>query len=201
MKSRLSNAIAWGTGISVAIVCAAGFTLSFRAQCAVVAQNGIADAGHAWLYPVAIDGAILAFGLSALLAALEGKRHRLYFGLVLAWTGVSIALNAAADHELSVPWKVAIHAIPPLSLAMALHTLLTQVGSRVTKLEKQAQAIVAKEQRLLASVKPTKDRRKEARLEKVKALADVGKSAIEIARACHISKRQAHRDLAEIKAA
>lgn len=110
------------------------FILSFDALQSLAAGSGVASQ-LAWMFPVAIDGFVVAAALAALRANLHGERAWYPNLLVGAFTLASAALNVThSNGALVIPrqWLATIvAAVPPLALVLASELLFAQIRSIV----------------------------------------------------------------------
>ena len=126
------------TGIAATVIIAAGaFVLSFSALTDLARMSGIAP-GLAWIWPVIIDGLIVASTVA--IVALAGAERRrlaypwaLLFGGALVSTGANAvhAILASAGSEGAVPPVVAaiVASMPPIVLLAVTHLCVVLVQS------------------------------------------------------------------------
>lgn len=134
MRQRI---IATALGVLAGVVASVGalavvgaaFTLSFDAL------RDIATAAHvrpslAWLYPVAVDGAMAVAAVTAVV--LRRMRQAVWYPWTVVVAGAAISTGANALHAyvaggaiaLPAKWAMAVSAVPPLLLALSVHLLI-----------------------------------------------------------------------------
>ncbi len=120
----------WFAGIPAALVVAAGMILSYNALAVLALSAGI-DPVLSWAYPGVIDGVILTGSVAAYVLRRARLRIRLYlWSLIGVAVGLSIVGNAthALTHGglMTLPplAAAAVSAVPPASLAAALHVIV-----------------------------------------------------------------------------
>lgn len=134
MRQRI---IATALGVLAGVVASVGalavvgaaFTLSFDAL------RDIATAAHvrpslAWLYPVAVDGAMAVAAVTAVV--LRQMRQAVWYPWTVVVAGAAISIGANALHAyvaggaiaLPAKWAMTVSAVPPLLLALSVHLLI-----------------------------------------------------------------------------
>lgn len=120
--------------ILVFSLAAVAFTLSFDALRTLAAANGIAPRLSV-LFPLAVDGFILAAALASLRANLYGERALYPSALIVVFTLASVILNIAhSNGVLDIPRRVLatiVAAVPPVALVLASELLFAQLRSTV----------------------------------------------------------------------
>jgi hypothetical protein len=131
-KPPMAPASKWWRRVAkagVAVVFGCAFALSFSALHSLALGAGI-DRSLAWMFPVCVD--TLAIVASATAVALQPGGRRITWSpwaVVLIFLAVSIAGNAqhaySSQHiTVSTHIAVAVSAVPPVALGLALHLLL-----------------------------------------------------------------------------
>lgn len=110
-----------------AVLGGVSFLLSYNGLTATAPWASIPTA-QAWTIPVVIDGAILVYTLAVLIKRRRGESAGLYWGLLAAFTGVSVAGNAfhawdASQQDSTGFAGAAIAGLAPLAVLAATHTL------------------------------------------------------------------------------
>jgi hypothetical protein len=116
------------SAILVATIALLAFILSFDA----IQQLAIATGTNqylAWIVPVIVDGAMVVFSVARLRAVLAGERTWWVWGLIVAFTALSVLFNIAHAHVGWLAWIIA--ALAPLALFFAFETLMSQVQGNV----------------------------------------------------------------------
>lgn len=120
----------WFAGIPAALVVLAGMILSYNALAVLALSAGI-DPVLSWAYPGVIDGVIITGSVAAYVLRRARLRIRLYlWSLIGVAVGLSIVGNAthALTHGglMTLPplAAAAVSAVPPASLAAALHVIV-----------------------------------------------------------------------------
>jgi hypothetical protein len=212
----------WFAGIPAALVVLAGMILSYNALAVLALSAGI-DPVLSWAYPGVIDGVIITGSVAAYVLRRARLRIRLYlWSLIGVAVGLSIVGNAthALTHGglMTLPplAAAAVSAVPPASLAAALHVIVVlwrALGNAQPDVSDVAQevepvvlaethTVVAHEEapngRQIARRNDTRrrdNRRRVARL--VRARPDV--SASEAAKRLGVSRSTASRLLTEVR--
>lgn len=110
-------------------VVSAAFALSFDAI------RAVAVAAHvrrelAWLFPVAVDGAMSVATVCAVVLRARGRSAAYPWAVVLFGALVSVVANGlhawvdGGAVALPAPWAVALSSVPPLLLALSIHLLI-----------------------------------------------------------------------------
>jgi hypothetical protein len=122
------------------------FATSFVAQRELVEALGVASSSWSWAYPVAIDSAIVIYGLTAVWCELDRDRSVAVSRLVWVATALSVGFNVAHSPTIQpmilagsgwagIPTRIALECVllasPPAFLACAVHTLLGRVRHAV----------------------------------------------------------------------
>lgn len=132
-KSRTSRLLAVVAG-TVAVagvlgVVSAAFALSFDAIRAVAVAAHIRPS-LAWLFPVAVDGAMSVATVCAVVLRARGRSAAYPWLVVLFGAAVSVVANGlhawvdGGAVALPGPWAVALSAVPPVLLALSIHLLI-----------------------------------------------------------------------------
>ena len=128
--SRSNRFISLLTALLVAFLAGGAFWLSFDALRHLAIENGVTDR-MAWLYPAIIDGAIIVFSLSVLLAGLNRERTLYPWTLVGLFTLLSVVLNIV--HAPGQFLARGMAAIPPVALFLSFELLMTQIRTGVER--------------------------------------------------------------------
>jgi len=128
MAKRAISAITILSSLLVMFLAMAAFALSYSALRSLAGDNGI-PSNLTWLWPLTIDGFILAAALSILRGSLLGDKVRWQWGLLAAVTTLSIGFNIA--HAPSTLLARMIAAVPPAALFLALELLTGQLKSDI----------------------------------------------------------------------
>lgn len=134
MRKRVISVLLSGTAglvatLGVLAVVAAAFALSFDAIRSVAIAAHITP-GLAWLYPVAVDGAMATATVCAVVMRARGRSAVYPWAVVLFGALVSVVANAlhawVAGGALALPasWAVLLSAVPPVLLALSVHLLI-----------------------------------------------------------------------------
>lgn len=134
MRQRALSLLLSGTAgvvatVGVLAVVAAAFALSFDAIRAVAIAAHITP-GLAWLYPVAVDGAMSVATVCAVVLRARGRSAVYPWAVVLFGALVSVVANGlhawVAGGALALPasWAVLLSAVPPVLLALSVHLLI-----------------------------------------------------------------------------
>lgn len=115
------------TIVLVGLLAVASFALSFEALWQLAASSGAISPGRAWLFPLAVDGSIIVFSISALRSSLAGENGRWSMALVVLVTVASIILNIA--HAPTSFLAGFVSALPPLLLFLSFESLMRQIHS------------------------------------------------------------------------
>ena len=125
-QDRTASVITYVVIIGVAIITIAAFTLSFDALRSMSAANGI---HFSWLFPVALDLAMLTYSLASLVHEMRGQPSGFEKMMVGSMTAVSIILNALSGVVHPV-LKIAIDALPPIFVGVAIHVILRLIHNK-----------------------------------------------------------------------
>lgn len=128
--SRLLSAVAGTVAVAGILgVVVAAFALSFDAIRAVAVAAHI-RASIAWLFPVAVDGAMSVATVCAVVLRARGRSAAYPWAVVLFGAAVSVIANGlhawvdGGSVALPAPWAVALSSVPPLLLALSIHLLI-----------------------------------------------------------------------------
>lgn len=122
-------AVAVGGTLGVA---GAAFALSFDAI-AATARAAYVSPELAWLFPVAVDGAVAVAVVNTVLLRQLGRPTWYPWLVVLAGAGISMVCNAlhayVAGGAIALPprWAMAVATVPALLLALAIHLIVVLV--------------------------------------------------------------------------
>jgi len=116
--------------ILLAVIGTGAFVLSFKALRDVWVGIG-SDEITSWVFPIIIDGSILAATVAIVFLSAYEKRHadRIYSWFVLLlFSGVSIWLNAvhvtlSPDRKFDMTTSALISAAPPVALMLTIHLI------------------------------------------------------------------------------
>lgn len=128
--SKSNRFISLLTALLVAFLAGGAFWLSFDALRHLAIENGVTGR-MAWLYPAIIDGAIIVFSLSVLLAGLNRERTLYPWTLVGLFTLLSVVLNIV--HAPGQFLARVLAAIPPIALFLSFELLMTQLRTGVER--------------------------------------------------------------------
>ena len=118
------------SGLTVTLVALLGvcsFILSFEALQHFASESGALNPGHAWLFPIMVDGSIIVFSISALRCSIIGEGTRWSMWLVVISTGASILFNIA--HAPGGFMPALIGATPPVLLFLSFESMMRQISS------------------------------------------------------------------------
>ncbi|MBL9160619.1 MAG: DUF2637 domain-containing protein [Verrucomicrobiales bacterium] len=118
------------TGVLVALLAAGAFALSFDALKQLADKNGVSP-GLTWVWPLVLDGAIVAFSLSALRASLHCEPVAYPMALVVIATSTSVVFNVA--HAPSGLLAHTMAAVPPVFLFLSFELLMRQLRGQVER--------------------------------------------------------------------
>lgn len=106
---------------AVVVIAISAAVLSFNGLRNLALDSGI-PTELAWLFPIVVDGLTLVGSMGVVHASLSGLSTWYPWALTLIGVGMSVWGNVASAPPV---WKSqAVHAIPPLVLALALEALL-----------------------------------------------------------------------------
>lgn len=135
--SRLLSVVAGTVAVAGVLgVVAAAFALSYDAIRAVAISAHIRPS-LAWLYPVAVDGAMSVATVCAVVMRARGRSAAYPWSVVLIGALVSVVANAlhawvaGGSVALPAPWAVALSSVPPVLLALSIHLLIVLALSAV----------------------------------------------------------------------
>lgn len=119
--------------VGVLFVTLAGIVLSYEALLDLASKAGSINPGLTWLWPLTLDALAVVASLNVLWAEIRKERDDYAWGLVIAFTLLSVIFNAVHAgltnlltlHSLA-PAVVAgvIGVLPPVAAAFALHLLV-----------------------------------------------------------------------------
>jgi hypothetical protein len=119
----------------VLLLAAAAFTLSYDALHQLALDSRVRPA-LAWLWPVVIDGTIVAALLTVLAANRAGMRAGYPWALAGLFSAASVSFNIA--HAPHRPVAQLVFAMAPIALVLTTHLLMQQVGWRRSTPDHQA---------------------------------------------------------------
>jgi hypothetical protein len=215
------------TAFLVLLLAIAAFVMSFDALHSLAIESGAIAPQFGYLFPLAVDGAIIVFSIGALRASLCAESTRVPMLLVVAVTSLSVIFNIA--HAPFGLLSCVMAATPPLLLFLAFESLMRQLSSEfrrrsaVASLEElkhqhsealdRLEALQAKEQKLSGRVdeltqekkqartsrqgSATTEAERQARVARVQELKLNGASNAEIAKELSVSKATVRRDVSE----
>jgi len=127
-----------GSAIVVALASAA---LSFSALAALAQDQGY-SATLSWLYPIAVDGALLSFAAVSTYGALRGTRLWWAYAGTALGAALSVFGNVAHAWTGFDPVSLVVHSTPPLLMLCALEACfyLTRVNMEDVATEEAAEA-------------------------------------------------------------
>jgi uncharacterized protein YoxC len=126
----MTKAVSIATSVLVLSLAVSAFVLSYDALHGLAADNGV-KANLAPIFPFVVDGFLVVASLSVLRNSLLGERALYQWGLVILFTGASIAFNII--HAPSNWLARSIGAMPPVALALAFELLMGQIKSEVNR--------------------------------------------------------------------
>lgn len=126
--------LVWATAAAVALLAAAGFTLSFSSLIDLAALSGI-DHQLAFLWPLIVDGFIVVATGAAF--ALKGRPRRvtwypwtaLIFFSAISVIGNAVHASQVAHIRVPIVLATAVSAIPAIALLIATHLLVVMVDA------------------------------------------------------------------------
>ena len=130
MNTRPTRIISLITAVVVFLLAAAAFVLSFDAIQQLAIQRGT-PAHLAWLVPLVVDGAMIAFSMTILRASLHRERALWAYLLVGAFVLLSAALNAV--NAVGDVWSVVIAVTAPVALFLSFESLMWQIRRSVER--------------------------------------------------------------------
>ncbi len=128
--NRWNNIISVISAVLVAFLATAAFVLSFEALQGLALGNGIKP-WLAALFPLVVDGAIVAASLSVLRNSLLRERTIYPWALVALFTLASVTFNVL--HAQSAPLAQVMAAVPPVALLLSFELLMGQLRSNVSR--------------------------------------------------------------------
>jgi len=165
------------TGVLVALLAAGAFALSFDALKRLADENGVSP-GLTWVWPLVLDGAIVAFSLSALRASLHREPVAYPMALVVIATSTSVVFNVA--HAPSGILAHTMAAVPPVFLFLSFELLMRQLRGEVERrsviaslesLADEAKRAEAARAQLSKQIEALRDERKAIKSERAAAMA------------------------------
>jgi hypothetical protein len=111
----MQNKIASVTVYAVGAIALAAFSLSFDALRVMAANYGV-NPWIAWLFPFALDLAIVVYSVAAVIRRMRGLDHRLEWIFAASATLLSVLFNAVHDVKDNTYLKILIHSMPPLMM-------------------------------------------------------------------------------------
>ena len=131
--------LVWATAAAVALLAAAGFTLSFSSLIDLAALSGI-DRQLAFLWPLIVDGFIVVATGAAF--ALKGRSRRvtwypwtaLIFFSAISVIGNAVHASQVAHIRVPIVLATAVSAIPAIALLIATHLLVVMVDAHTAQL-------------------------------------------------------------------
>jgi len=118
------------TALLVAFLAGSAFVLSYDALYHLALANGITP-GLAWLWPLTLDAVMIAASLAVLRNSLIAERTWYQWGLVGAFTLLSVTFNTV--HAPGSWLARGIFALPPLVVFLAFELLVSQIKSAVRR--------------------------------------------------------------------
>lgn len=120
MTAKVVNILTGIVALLVFAIGAGAFTLSYDALYETGSANGIAS-GKAWLWPLLIDAPLIVFTLALLVFQLMRQSVKLWAGLVILYTALTIGLNLSHAVSTWLGWTVAI--VAPVGLLLTTEAL------------------------------------------------------------------------------
>lgn len=124
--------------IGTIAVCA--FVLSYQSLCGVAIDNGI-DPMVAPLFPIVIDGLVIASAIGRLKYSMEGKPYHTGTIVMGFATAVSVGLNVA--HAETTLLSQIIFSVPPVVLFVGTEMVLGMVQEHVGSKKKPKRSSVS----------------------------------------------------------
>jgi hypothetical protein len=137
LTDRATRAVNRGTTSGVVALALAGFAMSYDALHSLAAQQGVA-APLAWLWPLVVDGFIVVASLSVVRAVADGRAAIYPWGLVLAFSAISVAFNIV--HAAPTPVARLVAAIPPAALVLSFELLMRQLRAALRQADNVVRA-------------------------------------------------------------
>ena len=128
-RSKGVIAISRITAILVILLAVAAFAMSFEALHDLAAKSGAIAPHFSFVFPLAVDGAIVVFSIGALRASLCGEPTKVPMLLVVSVTSLSVIFNIS--HAPFGLLSCVMAATPPLLLFLAFESLMTQLKSEI----------------------------------------------------------------------
>ncbi len=119
-------------GTLVLFLAVGSFVLSYDALRGLAETQGL-KSSLSWMFPIIVDGFIIVASLSVLRNSLLSEPARYPWGLVMAFTTLSVVFNVA--HSPSNWLARIIAAVPPVTLLLSFELLMGQIKSEVTRRE------------------------------------------------------------------
>lgn len=104
----------------VCLIAAGAFTLSYNSLQATGQAGGIPPA-LAWIWPLLIDAPLIVFTLALLVSQLTRQPIRLWAGLVILYSFVTVGFNLAHAQPTPLGWTVAT--VAPIGLLLSTEAL------------------------------------------------------------------------------
>lgn len=129
--------LVWVTACAVALLAAAGFTLSFSSLIDLATLSGI-DRDLAFLWPLIVDGFIVVATGAAF--ALKGHSRRvtwypwtaLVFFSAISVVGNAVHASQVAGVRVPMVLATAVSSVPAIALLIATHLLVVMVDAHTT---------------------------------------------------------------------
>lgn len=109
------------TGILVIVITVSSFVLSFCNLQATAIQSGI-NPWLSWMFPICVDCLLIAGSMMILRENLRGGDTRIGWGVLVAFTGVSIVFNVSQSPSDAI--SIAVHLVTPVSLCVSVELLM-----------------------------------------------------------------------------
>ncbi|MCQ3980229.1 MAG: hypothetical protein DPW09_42990 [Anaerolineae bacterium] len=149
----------------VLFVILAGIVLSYEALLDLASRTGSIHPGLTWLWPLTLDALAVVASLNVLWAEIRKEHDSYAWGLVIAFTLLSVIFNAAhagltnllALHSLA-PAVVAgvVGVLPPIAAAFALHLLVRLLRRVLERISVMAGLAALREQASQAAAELTR---------------------------------------------
>lgn len=119
--NKLTNVLTTAVTLLVAAIGAGAFVLSYDALYATGQQHGTFAAGKLWIFPLIVDGPLVVFTLALLVAQITRQSVKLWAGLVILFTLLTVGFNLSHAQATPLGWLVAI--VAPVGLLLTTEAL------------------------------------------------------------------------------
>jgi len=179
--------------LTTGIVAASSGLLSFNALAALARGSGIAPA-LSFVYPLMVDGAVIAGSVLAVSASLKGQRSFYGFFVIAVGSALSIYGNLHGAGALPSVADTVVHVSPSLVMILAIEVLASLLRSRLALVAAQAAAEAEEARKAEAKAERERQAQETARA-KAEAAAAAAQAAKEKADARAAATAQVDRAL------